>query len=531
MKIKILYYTFFIISQLNAQQNLVLNPSFEDVNVLLDACSFGTFNQAVNNWTLPTQGTSDIHHMSFSQYCLFHPLTTSAAPLGYQQPRTGNSIAGFAVSSFTLDSYREYLQGELSSPLQVNKTYEIKFYLSLGQISNIAIQNIGVKFYEDMYYDNIIQNINQEPDVEYNGVIVTNKEDWVEIKMNFTPITTNLKYFVIGNFKNDENSLFKVVDTESFIPQICYYLIDDVSISLLPVQFNEIGPFCQGENFTLPTTSLDGISGTWSPEINNQQTTTYTFTPTDSEYESIEKIVEIIPIIKAKFNEFETICYGDESFQLPLVSLNGVTGYWDKSFNNTKTDTYIFTPNGANCIETTEVKIEVLPDFNFDVITYCRDNDMHIEVINIPLSTNLKYEWFLNGVLLNFQTNSINIDYLKHSLLNQNKLEIIVTKDNFCSKSKIIEPFYFINCGIQKGISPNGDGNNDYLDLKGLNVDEIKIYNRYGKLVYQKVNYVQEWFGQSNDGKTLPSGTYFYTVKFKYSEDVTGYIQLVNEIQ
>lgn len=43
--------------------------------------------------------------------------------------------------------------------------------------------------------------------------------------------------------------------------------------------FDPIGPFTSGMNFTLPTTSKNGISGNWLPAINNTQTTTYTFTP------------------------------------------------------------------------------------------------------------------------------------------------------------------------------------------------------------------------------------------------------------
>ena len=43
--------------------------------------------------------------------------------------------------------------------------------------------------------------------------------------------------------------------------------------------FTQIGPICQGDVFVLPTTSLNGISGTWSPAENNNMTTTYTFSP------------------------------------------------------------------------------------------------------------------------------------------------------------------------------------------------------------------------------------------------------------
>jgi hypothetical protein len=44
--------------------------------------------------------------------------------------------------------------------------------------------------------------------------------------------------------------------------------------------FTQVGPFCEGTVLSpLPGVSLNGISGTWSPAMNNTQTTTYTFSP------------------------------------------------------------------------------------------------------------------------------------------------------------------------------------------------------------------------------------------------------------
>ncbi len=57
---------------------------------------------------------------------------------------------------------------------------------------------------------------------------------------------------------------------------IPYILSTPVSSPL----FDPFGPYCQGMSIpALPTTSTNGINGTWSPALNNQQTTTYTFTP------------------------------------------------------------------------------------------------------------------------------------------------------------------------------------------------------------------------------------------------------------
>ncbi len=87
------------------------------------------------------------------------------------------------------------------------------------------------------------------------------------------------------------------------------------------------------------------------------------------------------------------------------------------------------------------------------------------------------------------------------------------------------------NCNYPKGISPNFDGDNDYLDLVYRNIIELKIYNRYGKVVYEHgKGYKREWMGQDNNGKPLPAGTYFLYVKTQNYEH-SDWIQLVREVK
>ncbi|MFN7014554.1 MAG: lamin tail domain-containing protein, partial [Bacteroidia bacterium] len=46
--------------------------------------------------------------------------------------------------------------------------------------------------------------------------------------------------------------------------------------------FTQVAPICAGNTLSpLPTTSLNGVVGTWAPALNNTATTTYTFTPVD----------------------------------------------------------------------------------------------------------------------------------------------------------------------------------------------------------------------------------------------------------
>jgi gliding motility-associated-like protein len=73
---------------------------------------------------------------------------------------------------------------------------------------------------------------------------------------------------------------------------------------------------------------------------------------------------------------------------------------------------------------------------------------------------------------------------------------------------------------IPEGFSPDGDGINDRFEIIGIeifNQVKIRIYNRWGNLVYQSERYQNDWDGKSNAsmaiGSTLPTGTYYYTIE------------------
>jgi gliding motility-associated-like protein len=63
--------------------------------------------------------------------------------------------------------------------------------------------------------------------------------------------------------------------------------------------------------------------------------------------------------------------------------------------------------------------------------------------------------------------------------------------------------------------SPNGDGINDFWDIKNIqefsNV-EVSIFNRYGQFIWESHGYAVPWDGNYN-GQPLPVGTYFYIIK------------------
>ncbi|MCK7540129.1 MAG: hypothetical protein MZV63_59100 [Marinilabiliales bacterium] len=92
--------------------------------------------------------------------------------------------------------------------------------------------------------------------------------------------------------------------------------------------FAAVGPFCHGATITaLPTTSLNGITGTWSPAIDNTITTLYTFTPDAGQCATTATLTIVItPNVTPTFAAVGPFCNGATITALPTTSLNGITG-------------------------------------------------------------------------------------------------------------------------------------------------------------------------------------------------------------
>ncbi len=84
-------------------------------------------------------------------------------------------------------------------------------------------------------------------------------------------------------------------------------------------------------------------------------------------------------------------------------------------------------------------------------------------------------------------------------------------------------------CSIPLGISPNDDGANDVLDLSGLGVVKLQIFNRYGLTIFEKSIYKDEWHGQDYNGNLLPSATYYYLAQLNTGAVRTGWIYLLRD--
>ena len=77
---------------------------------------------------------------------------------------------------------------------------------------------------------------------------------------------------------------------------------------------------------------------------------------------------------------------------------------------------------------------------------------------------------------------------------------------------------------VYNAISPNGDGKNDFLLFQHIDIleetreNEVAILNRWGNVVFEISNYNNTsnvFTGLNKNGNELPSGNYFYKIKFE----------------
>ena len=308
-----------------------------------------------------------------------------------------------------------------------------------------------------------------------------------------------------------------------------------------PSTFATIPAICNGDPTpVLPTTSLEGFSGTWSPSVvSNTLSGTYTFTPTAGQCASAGTVsISVNQKITATFNAIAPLCIGETAPSLPSTSLEGFTGTFTPAvIDNTTSGTYTFVPNAGQCANNGSLSVTVQSAFDFELSGNCIGDDFILEVtaVNNTIDINTaSFVWYnSNNQAVGNNSSTFNVtEYLNSTTAIEEMpitFSVTVTNSEGCYKTEPITlPRIF--CGIQKGISVNNDGDNEFFDLTLLNVKHLSIFNRYGMKVYSKGGYTNEWKGQSDKGDELPDGTYYYVIDFNDNLAAkTGWIYINRE--
>jgi len=396
------------------------------------------------------------------------------------------------------------------------------------------------------------------------------------ISSNATPITGTWSPFPVNTA-----TLGTTVYTFTPTPgQPCVSAtLTTISIRIDPVltpTFTPVGAICSGGNLlALPSTSNNGITGSWSPALDNTATTLYTFTPTAGQCSTTTTMsITVNSNVTPTFNAVGPICSGDTLASLPTLSNNGINGTWSPTLSNTTTTTYTFAPSAGQCATgatlTIVVNPLVEPDFvdlsicsgttppNLDTISpngitgtwspsiidnttsgpYVFTPDAPqcatIKTINVtvnPSNTLQSIAWTVTDAFTKYQIVTITAaaagNYLyqldsgpfQASPVFENVasgLHSITVEDiNGCSTPLTESDILVI--GYPKYFTPNGDTYNDtwnIFDLKDQLTSKIYIFDRYGKLLKNISPKGAGWDG-TYIGQPMPAADYWFTVEYE----------------
>jgi gliding motility-associated-like protein len=226
--------------------------------------------------------------------------------------------------------------------------------------------------------------------------------------------------------------------------------------------------------------------------------------------------ITINSIVIPTFNAIASICQNEAAPALPTLSNNTtpISGTWNPSVINTSnvgTSNYVFTPNSGQCSQAVTKTITIEPRLTpaFDQIQpLCvGDASVTLPVTSINAVSGI---WSPAVVDTTVESNSV----------------YTFTPDTSECASVVTMNILVEQCQIQKGISPNGDGLNDFLELVA---NKVEIFNRYGKEVYSKENYNNDWHGQFKGGGEMPDGTYYFVIELVSGAKKTGWIYINRE--
>ncbi|GEC79885.1 gliding motility-associated C-terminal domain-containing protein [Flavobacterium aquatile] len=305
-----------------------------------------------------------------------------------------------------------------------------------------------------------------------------------------------------------------------------------------------VGAFDTTGVWTEVTASGGTLTGNlWDATSVNFGTYQFKYTVNGSCATSDESFVEITinPIPQTPVASVDSVVCDGQNLQLYATTIIGSTYQWNGPNGFTSSDqnpiienatsinngTYTVKTLANDCespLASIDVEISALPEF--EIVFECIDNEATLTAVSLNNSFDegtATYQWS-NADGYTSSTNPTIITGEEKGIY-----MLTITNSLGCSTTNTFDVLNTL-CKIPKGVSPNADGNNDSFDLSGFsNVEKVKIFNRYGMVVYELDNYVDQWKGQDKKGNLLPSATYYYLVNFAGSEAKTGWVYLLRE--
>jgi len=318
---------------------------------------------------------------------------------------------------------------------------------------------------------------------------------------------------------------------------------DTVSVIVNPLPTANAGNdanICLGDATQLTATGGDSYSWTNGLFLDDGLIFNPTATP-DTTMEFIVTVIDsnscvssdsvIVNVFRIDAIPDQSVCIGD-SVQLDVSGSIGTTYTWTPS-------TYLSDPNIANPYSSAQVDITYY--VSVSDVQGCTDQDsVMLTVLGAPTASfTSEVEAGCEGVIVEFTNTSVDgfsFDWLfgdGGTTTEENPTynfpygdafmaTLTVTNSNGCVDTSMFignalgfDDYFDIF--IPNVFTPNGDGENDVfiVEIAGqLNhCTDLKIYNRWGQIMFISTGGNTKWDGHTNVGQIVPEGTYFYVIE------------------
>ena len=265
----------FVFNELSSQNNLVLNPSFEEYNecpLLLDEIDKTLFwrNLSLSGFACNPDLRSSCSSTDSPTHIPGYVYVSGST--FFQIPRTGENIVTIELYGINVNpNWRAYLLGKLIDTLINNKVYCAKVYANLSNMSKFKINKIGIVFDNNSLptNDDACWALNINPSISSNpAVMLDDTLGWMKIEGVYTANGTETN-IVIGNFSTDANTTAQ--STFFFTGRgVAEYAIDDVSVIPLDVKAwagNDV-TLCVGDTVRLGRPQEVGLECLWYTTTN-----------------------------------------------------------------------------------------------------------------------------------------------------------------------------------------------------------------------------------------------------------------------
>ncbi len=189
-----------------------------------------------------------------------------------------------------------------------------------------------------------------------------------------------------------------------------------------------------------------------------------------------------------------------------------------------QTTTYTLEMRDNDCTIRKQVKVTVVPalpvDFSFELTKECNTPyRVKLSLVNVDTTRFKGFRWDMGDTRTLIGANPPEFVYggnnQEYTITligeNLNGCESRISKKIFIPAPPVFPP---------NAITPNGDGINDTFEIAEPN-SKIKIWNRWGKLIFKSDDYKNDW------GKDIASGTYYYFLESPSGVNCNGWVQVL----